>query len=114
MAVVSAVNARRARAGDAPLAIDANLDATAQSWAQELARSGVLRHSASVGAGRPYTVAGENVGMGTSVDQISSAFEHSAPHLANIVDRRYTVIGIGVATDSRGRVWVVQQFMKPA
>jgi uncharacterized protein YkwD len=112
--VVGALNARRAADGRSPLTIDAGLDAAAQRWAEELARSGVLRHSSSLAAGRSFSVAGENVGMGADIDQVADAFDHSPAHLANILDRRYTVTGIGVATDGRGRVWVVEQFMKPA
>ncbi|MCU1345981.1 MAG: SCP-like extracellular [Acidimicrobiia bacterium] len=112
--VVGAVNARRATDGKGALRIDVGLESAAQRWADELARSGVLRHSDSLAAGRHFSVAGENVGTGSNLDQVSDAFNHSPAHLANIVDKRYTLIGVGVATDGNGRVWVVEQFMKPA
>jgi uncharacterized protein YkwD len=111
---VSAVNTRRAADGRPPLQMDAGLHAASQRWANQLAASGVLRHSGSVASGRAFSVAAENVGVGSSQEQVTQAFEHSPAHLANILDRRFTLVGIGVATSEDGRVWVVEQFMRPA
>jgi uncharacterized protein YkwD len=112
--VAGAVNARRSAEGRGSLSIDGGLDAAAQRWAEEMARTNTLKHSSTVGAGRSFTAAGENVGVGGSIQAVDDAFEKSPGHLANIVDKRYTVIGVGVATDSHGRVWVVEQFMRPS
>jgi uncharacterized protein YkwD len=102
----------RASAGLAPLGRDGSLDALAIDWARELASSGRLRHSSIPKSiiGKPWTSAGENVGFGPSVNTVHSALVASAGHYANIVGTTYTRIGVGVATDSSGQVWVVEVF----
>jgi uncharacterized protein YkwD len=102
----------RASAGLAPLGRDGSLDALAIDWARELASSGRLRHSSIPRSivGKPWTSAGENVGFGPSVNTVHSALVASAGHYANIVGATYTRIGVGVATDSSGQVWVVEVF----
>jgi uncharacterized protein YkwD len=36
----------------------------------------------------------------------------SPPHRANLVNSGFTHIGVGVAKDSRGRVWVAEVFAR--
>jgi uncharacterized protein YkwD len=43
-----------------------------------------------------WTLAGENVGMGPGIDVIQYAFMHSPEHKANILERRFHRVGIGV------------------
>jgi uncharacterized protein YkwD len=102
----------RAGAGLAPLARDGSLDALAIDWARELASSGRLRHSSIPKSivGKPWSTAGENVGFGPSVDTVHSALVASAGHYANITGAAYSRIGVGVATDAAGQVWVVEVF----
>jgi uncharacterized protein YkwD len=102
----------RAAAGLAPLSRDGSLDAYAIDWARELASSGRLRHSSipRLIIGKPWTSAGENVGFGPSVDGVHSALVASSGHYANITGASYTRIGVGVATDASGQVWVVEVF----
>ncbi|WP_312201420.1 CAP domain-containing protein, partial [Anaerospora hongkongensis] len=40
------------------------------------------------------------------------AFMNSSGHRANILNSNYTTVGIGVAYDSAGNVYVVQDFIK--
>ena len=50
------------------------------------------------------------MGYGNSVAQVEAAYMQSAPHRANILNRGYTTVGVGVAR--RGdRVFTVQEFM---
>lgn len=108
----SLTNGVRASAGLAPLARDGSLDAQAVAWAQELARSGQLRHSNIPRAviGKPWSTVGENVGVGPSVQILHDALVASSGHYANIAGPAYTRVGIGVAVDASGQVWVCQVF----
>lgn len=55
---------------------------------------------------------GENVGYGPDVRTVHAAFMGSPPHRANILDRDFTRIGVGV--EVRGtRVWICQVFKTP-
>jgi uncharacterized protein YkwD len=59
-----------------------------------------------------WTWVGENVGFGPDVHSVHVAFMRSAPHRANILDRDFTRIGVGV--EVRGtRVWICQVFKTP-
>jgi uncharacterized protein YkwD len=105
------VNQERAMAGVAPLSADPGLEASAQRWADSLARSGRLSHSGTVGVGIEHVIAGENVGVGGLVEVVHAALMASVPHRANLLDGRFTRIGIGIARAADGRVFVVQQFV---
>lgn len=52
-----------------------------------------------------YRILGENVGYGPTVRSVYDAFMRSAPHRANILDRRYRSIGVGIVSKN-GRQWV--------
>jgi uncharacterized protein YkwD len=52
---------------------------------------------------------GENVGMGGTLKRIERMFMRSAPHRANILNRRYHRIGVGVASGGR-YLWVTLDF----
>jgi uncharacterized protein YkwD len=111
-ALTAATNDVRAGVGLPALSRDGSLDSAAIDWARELASSGVLRHSTITKSiiGKPWTSAGENVGVGPSVDAVHAGLVASAGHYANITGASYTRIGVGVATDTSGRVWVVEVF----
>jgi uncharacterized protein YkwD len=73
----------------------------AHAWAAHLAKTGVLEHNPKlvhdVGRSCPnWRSTGENVGVtyGTSVGQLFQAYMHSPPHRANILDKRYSEVGI--------------------
>jgi hypothetical protein len=56
---------------------------------------------------------GENVGYGSSVSQLVATFWGSAPHRANILDRRFTLVGVGVVQVGH-TLWVAEEFERPA
>jgi len=98
---VARINGLRASVGLAPLAVDGNLTALAQSWAAHLAAQGSLAHAPDLSAGvtNPnWTKLGENVGMGSSTDAIFKAFVNSAGHYANLVDPAFSYVGVGVVS----------------
>ncbi len=90
----------------------------AEAWAQHMARTGRLAHSdltANLG-GLQWYVLGENVGYSSRTSNtllsLHNQFVNSPPHRANLVDRRFTHMGVGVAVDSAGRTWVAEVFAK--
>ena len=105
------VNAERRQAGLAPLALHDGVADVARSWAAQLAREGALRHRPDLtdALGRAgvtdWSTAGENVGYGPDVREVHGRFMGSASHRRNVLDARFTHVGIGV-TAADGRVWV--------
>lgn len=84
----------------------------AQMWAQELARCRCLKHrNGPYGAPPGWYAAAENVGRGWSLAQVHQAFMGSRGHRENILTRRFTHIGTGVARSANGEIFVVQAFM---
>lgn len=53
---------------------------------------------------------GENVGYGGTVRRVFRAFMRSPSHRANILDRRYDTIGLGIVK-SGSRLWITMMFM---
>jgi hypothetical protein len=119
-ALATATNTARVSAGLPALTENAQLDAVAQAWATKLAAAGVLSHNPAVRTQvTNWTVLGENVGMAGDVPTVQNAFMHSPEHKANILDPRYTQMGVGSATSiypSCGCpvIWVVVDFRRPA
>ncbi len=84
----------------------------AQAWARELARCRCLKHrNGPYGAPAGWYAAAENVGRGWSFAQVQQAFMNSPGHRENILTRRFTHIGTGVAYAPNGEMFVVQAFM---
>jgi uncharacterized protein YkwD len=118
--LAAATNNARAAAGLPALQLDAQLDSVAQSWAQHLAATNVLAHNPGLRSQvSNWTVLGENVGFAGDVASVQQAFMNSAEHRANILDPRYTQMGVGSATSiypscSCQVLWVVVDFRRPA
>lgn len=118
--LASATNTARVFAGVAPLTVNAQLNAIAQAWANKLAAAGVLSHNPVLRTQvSDWTVLGENVGMAGDVPTVQAAFMHSPEHKANILDPRYTQMGVGSATSiypscGCAVLWVVVDFRRPA
>jgi uncharacterized protein YkwD len=109
-------NAMRSAQGIRPLAEHGTLSNKAQAWAEHMAATGRLEHSsltADLGGLRWRSLA-ENVGMSTPTSDtlltIHRKFASSASHRKNLLDPRFTHMGVGVAVDRAGRVWVAQVF----
>jgi uncharacterized protein YkwD len=109
------LNGRRAAVGLAPLTLAPEATLVAQSWAQAMAANGRITHRTDLTAGMPRTwiKLGENVGSGPSPDDIHRAFVASPTHDANIVDPRFTSVGIGV-TEVDGQLYVAEEFLTTA
>jgi hypothetical protein len=109
------VNATRASKGLGTLAKSEILVGIARAQADKMAAKGNIFHNLKLGdqitaSGLDWRKAGENVGMGPSVDLVEEAFLKSPHHYENIVDPTYTAVGIGVVDGADGRRYVVQVF----
>jgi uncharacterized protein YkwD len=54
-------------------------------------------------------VAGKSVAIDTSIPGANTGFMHSPPHRANILNRQYNAVGIGVVWKGT-QVWVTEDF----
>jgi uncharacterized protein YkwD len=87
----------------------------ATQWARHLVACQCLEHRAGpYGANPGWCSAAENVGRGYSFVQIQNAFMASTLHRNNILNREFTTIGVGVAEDANGEIFVVQAFQDRA
>lgn len=112
---VDRTNGLRASRGVAALAGHGALDAKAQAWAETLAARGGLVHSSLTdGMGAvSWRTLGENLASGAESGdwpaRLHDALVASPTHHANLVDRRFTHMGVGVASRN-GQVYVVEVF----
>jgi hypothetical protein len=116
----AATNAARASAGVPALALDAQLTAVAQGWANQLAAAGTLSHNPALRTQvTNWNVLGENVGMAVDIPSVQAAFMASPGHRDNILDPRFTQMGVASATSTNAScgcqvLWVVVDFRHPA
>jgi uncharacterized protein YkwD len=112
--VLAATNAERTKAGLAPLAASGCAAGYAQSWSAALARAGSLSHQPlrPVLTGCAARTVGENVAFGNvGPEEMVGMWMRSAGHRANILNPRYTHLGVGQTTTGSGRVYGVQVFL---
>jgi uncharacterized protein YkwD len=111
---VSSINSARHSVGRPALSTSSELASVARAWAAKMASSNTLKHNPNLTSQiTNWRYAGENVGVGGDVSGLHQAFMDSAPHKANILDRDYTQIGVGVVV-AGGRMWVAEVFRTPA
>lgn len=87
----------------------------AQAWSQRMAKTGVLEHT---GGGPRLDTRGvtgwcgykENVGYGTSIEDVHRRFRKSPSHNANMLSRSHR-IGVGVARKG-SKVWVTEIYLR--
>jgi uncharacterized protein YkwD len=109
-------NSLRSSQGIRPLQEHSVLTQKAESWAQHMASTHSLAHSTlSSGLSRvAWRSLGENVGWTSGGKdpclQIHNGFASSAGHRANILNPKFTHMGVGVAVASDGSVWVAEVF----
>lgn len=125
--VVDLTNEERLGLATAPLQRNATLDAAARQKAQHMADNEYFAHFAPDGTtpwsffkenGYVYAHAGENLAIHfTDSTEVVEAWMQSPAHRKNIVDAKYTEIGVGTAKgtfDGYDTVYVVQLFGTPA
>ncbi len=119
---VSLLNADRQANGLPALQVDSRLTTLAQNYAQDMINRNYFSHTNPEGqspfdrmtqAGIAYSYAGENIAQDQNVQAAEVAFMNDAGHRANILSPNYTTVGIGVAYDGNGNIYIVQDFIKP-
>lgn len=121
-------NADRAAEGLAVLTRDVALVALARVRSRDMARRGYFSHDIPPRGERVfallsrrgycYTIAGENLGrlprdLSDAAGVIERAFLRSPKHRANLLDRRWRALGIGVARAPDGRLYFTVLFSRP-
>ncbi len=117
--MIQDVNRIRIAAGLPPLTADPRLGTVARSYAHEMGQRRFFGHRSPEGvtpsdrldaAEIDYRYAGENIAFVQDENEAMQGFLQSAPHRANILDRHYTHIGVGVIeAGSYGTIYV-QEF----
>ena len=127
-------NAERAAEGLSELQPDALLTEVARQHSEDMAQrnyfdhiapgpgpvSPMDRYLAALGTRPDYAFLGENIYFRSATDssdmssvEATSAFMHSPEHRANIMQPRFTKVGIGFYRDpSTGAFWVTEMFLR--
>jgi uncharacterized protein YkwD len=111
--MVEKINTARANHGLPPLRTSPDLMAAARTHSAAMSGQGLLFHTASFSSLCCWNAIAENVGMGYSVRVLHRAFMNSAPHRANILDRRMEQVGVGFVSVN-GQLWVTEVFRSRA
>ncbi|MCB9819078.1 hypothetical protein H6788_02755 [Candidatus Nomurabacteria bacterium] len=125
--VTDATNSARAEEGKSPLVRNPALDEAARLKAEDMAKNEYFAHWSPTGvspwhwfneSGYSYAHAGENLAVHfTDSSAVVDAWLKSPTHRENIMDAKYTEIGIGTAKgqyEGYDTVFVVQMFGTPA
>lgn len=105
---VSRINSERASQGLRALSVAGDLVAVARDWSEQMASDGYISHDPNL----PYKVSswsmlGDNVGRGSDAASIHQAFMNSESHRRNILESRFTHIGVGVV-DAGDKIYVTE------
>ena len=104
------INGLRGSVGVGALTSNAELNNYARWWAKEMADSDNFAHSNIGSLLNPWTIVGENIAYGGSVSAMFTGLANSSGHYNNMVESRYTSVGVGVYVDSSGRLWTCHVF----
>jgi uncharacterized protein YkwD len=109
----SLTNADRAARDRATLSLDVTLSKYAKKHSRDMAKVGHLYHTSDLASklsGLDWSIGGENVGVGSSLDGLERAFMRSKPHRQNILRTSFDHSAIGVYRDGKGTYWVTVIF----
>lgn len=117
--VVELVNKERAKAGLNPVTVDTKIEAAALIRAKEIEKS--FSHTRPNGSsfstvltenGISFRGSGENIAWGQrSPQEVMNGWMNSSGHRANILNSKYTKIGVGCYVGSNGRIYWTQLFI---
>ena len=112
LALVTKINAERTARGLRALPARSYLTTKAHAHSLAMARRGRLYHS-DLSTICCYRAVAENIGVGYTVTGVHRTLMASAAHRANILDRRWRGVGVGVVKYG-GRLWVTEIFRQPS
>ena len=120
--MLEAVNQQRRSAGLAELSLSQELTKVANIKAEDMRDQGYFSHtSPTYGSpfdmmkafGISYRTAGENIAKGqNSVKAVMNGWMNSSGHRENILNAKYTHLGVGYCTDNAGNTYWVQMFIQ--
>ncbi|AGB41821.1 uncharacterized protein, YkwD family [Halobacteroides halobius DSM 5150] len=121
--IVALVNQERQKQGLKPYQHNPKLSKVARTKAQDMVKNNYFSHTSPT-YGSPfemlsqfnvsYRTAGENIAQGQrTAQQVMNAWMNSPGHRRNILNQRFTQIGVGLAKDEDGTPYWVQMFIKP-
>jgi uncharacterized protein YkwD len=123
--VLQLLNTERAKNGLSPLVLDSILTQVARLHSADMEKRNYFSHlEPAPGRANPLDryvrllgrkpegVVGENIACCSQprMGEIHRGFLASPEHKANLLDRQYTHVGIGIYETSDGRVWLTQMF----
>lgn len=111
-AFASKLNTARRAAGRGSLRLDPQLSKAAKVHTKEMVNKNLLYHTPTDALKRRVTnwvELGENVGVGSTVESLHTAFMNSSAHRSNILYSNFRYVGIGTAK-ANGRLWVTVIF----
>ncbi|MEX2294529.1 MAG: CAP domain-containing protein [Acidimicrobiales bacterium] len=110
---VGRINSLRASKGLSQLKVSSQLTGVARNWTEKMVANGGISHNPNLAneIKGDWTKAGENVGVGYSVDALMQAFIKSPKHYENLVDPAWNYLGVGVTLGADGRIWTTHNFM---
>jgi len=113
--LLALTNSSRAGAGLGGLSSSPVLVAVARGWSAHLASVHALSHNPNLAGsvGGWYSL-GENVAFAGSAAQAELLFMGSPEHRANILDRLYNRVGIGIVRAVDGTLWITVDFEQTA
>ncbi len=115
------LNSDRGRYGLAPLAIDPELSRIARMKSADMRDNHYFAHTSPTYGdvrqmlaqfGYGYAAAGENIAHHRDVEKAQAALISSPGHRRNVLSRAYTKVGIGIALDENGYVYLTQIFCR--
>ncbi len=124
-AILVRINALRKMHALAPLQLEDALDSIAQAYSERMASQNFFAHVAPDGSdlrrrlqsgGYSYRSAGENLGLAAGPLAAHFNIEQSPGHLRNLIDSRYTRLGVGIAhqkMDGRAQAVLTEILVEP-
>lgn len=119
--MVDMINQERIAAGVSPVKVDLRLGAVGRAKANDMKANNYFDHTSPT-YGSPWAMmqqvgltvgwAGENIAGNSSVSGAMAALMQSPGHRANILDPRFTHVGVGIAYGSAYGNLYVQEFLQ--
>ena len=107
---VAALNSVRANNGLPPLAVYGELVGVARGWADHMAAAGAISHNPNLSqVSANWTLLGENVGVGGSLESLEDAFMASTDHRKNILRKVYDHAAVGIVRQDDA-IWITVIF----